>query len=203
MRTERRRRCRAAGALLIELALALPLFLLFMYGTLECARLVYVWNTLEEVTRSAARAAALADYTDPAAMEALRRRALFRPGGGSLPLVPGLDSSYLRIEYLWQSATGTLQPVSAAARAPCPALNRLYCLRNPNGSDCIRFVRVSVCNPADAGNCQAVPFQPLLPLPQLDWQNLALPASATTERAEALGYQPGSALCAAPAPPLP
>ncbi|KQV79007.1 hypothetical protein ASD15_20255 [Massilia sp. Root351] len=189
--------------LLIELALALPLFLLFMYGLLECARLIYLWNTLQEVTRSAARAAAMADYTDPAAMAALRRRALFRPGGGSLPMAPSFGPGHLRIEYLWQDAAGALQPVAAAARAPCPALNRLYCLRNPNGSDCIRHVRVSVCDPADAASCQPVPFQALLPLPQLNWQGLALPASATTARAEALGYQPGSALCAAPAPPPP
>lgn len=200
MRTEPRR---AAGALLIELALVLPFFLLFMYGMLECARLVYLWNTLQEVTRAAARAAAMADYTDPAAMEALRRRALLRSNGGTLPLVPGLDSSHLRIEYLWQGADGALQPVAAGARAPCPALNRLYCLRNPNGTDCIRFVRASVCDPADADGCRPVPFRPLLPLPQLDWQSLVLPPSATTGRAESLGYQPGSALCAAPAAPPP
>lgn len=200
MKTERRRH---AGTLLVEMALALPFFLLFMYGLLEFARLVYLWNTLQEVTRATARAAAVTDYTDAAAMEALRRRALFRPGGGGLPLAPQLDSSYLRIEYLWQDAAGALQPVAAAARAPCPALNRLYCLRNPNGSDCIRFVRASVCSPEDADSCQPVPFQPLLPLPQMDWQALALPPSATTARAEALGYQPGSALCAAPAPPPP
>ena len=199
MKTERRHR--AAGTLLVELALALPCFLLFMYGLLECTRLVYLWTTLQEVTRAAARAAATADYTDPAAMEALRRRALFRPGGGALPMAPQLGTDHLRIEYLWQDAAGALQPVAAAARAPCPVLNRLYCLRNPHGSDCIRYVRASVCDPADAGSCRPVPFQPLLPLPQMDWQGLALPPSATTVRAEALGYQPGSALCAAPAPP--
>eukprot|EP01034_Spumella_vulgaris_P027667 gene27667-34419_t len=127
--------------------------------------------------------------------------ALFRPGGGALPMAPSLGSGHLRIEYLWQDAAGVLQPVAAAARAPCPALNRLYCLRNPNGSDCIRHVRVSVCDPGDASSCRPVPFQPLLPLPQLNWQGLALPVSATTARAEALGYRTGSALCAAPAPP--
>ncbi|KQW90230.1 hypothetical protein ASC94_21135 [Massilia sp. Root418] len=187
--------------MLVEMALVLPFFLLFMYGLLECARLVFLWNTLQEATRAAARAAAVTDYTDAAAMQALRRRALLRPGGGALPMASQLDSSYLRIEYLWQDAAGALQPVAAAARAPCPALNRLYCLRNPNGSDCIRYVRASVCSPDDAASCQPVPFQPLLPLPRVDWRGLALPSSASTARAEALGYQPGSALCAAPAPP--
>ncbi|MYN10318.1 TadE family protein [Pseudoduganella aquatica] len=200
MKTERR----AAGAVLVELVLALPLFLVVMYGLLECARLVYLWNTLQAVTRAAVRAAAVTDYNDAAAMEQLRQRALLRAGAGALAMGAPVDGSYLRIEYLWQDAAGALQPVAQGARAPCPALNLLYCLRNPNGSDCIRFVRARICSPADAASCQPVPFQPLLPpLPRMDWQGLALPPSDSTARAGALGYQPGSALCAAPAPPPP
>lgn len=196
-------RAHGAGAVLIELALALPLFLVVMYGMLECARLVYLWNTLQEVARAAARTAAVTDYNDAAALAQLRQRALLRAGAGALALGAPVDGSYLRIEYLWQDGAGALQPVAAGARAPCPALNLVYCLRNPNGSDCIRFVRASICSPADADSCQPVRFQPLLSVRQMNWQGLALPPSASTARAGALGYQPGSALCAAPAAPPP
>jgi hypothetical protein len=183
----------AAGAALIEFAMALPLFLLFVYGLLECARAMYLWSTLAEVTRAVARAAATTDPGNQAAREQLRWRALFRSNPGGLPLAPAITQDYLRIEYLSQNAAGDMSPVAEALLPPCPVRARLNCTRDPFAGDCIRFVRVSVCQPGNLAVCQPVPFQPLLPIG--DWQGLALPPSTTLARAESLGYRPGEALC--------
>lgn len=193
MKTERRQR-RRAGAILLEMALMLPLFLLLMYGMLECARLMYLWNTLQEAARVAARGAAIADFSDPAAQAALRRRALFAGADGLLPLGAAIDTSYLRIEYLSQNAAGAMLPIAAAAMPANPAQNLYRCARDPNAGDCIRFVRASMCRPAVQGSCERVPFQPLLPLVPLDWSGLAFPPSASVARAEALGYRAGAPL---------
>lgn len=192
MKTERRRP--RTGSVVIELALALPFFLLFMYGMLECARMVYLWNTLQDSARVAARAAAIADFSDPAAQAALRKRALLRDTAGALPLGEPIDGSYLRIEYLWQDAAGALAPIPAAAMPATPAQNLYNCTLDPNGSGCIRFVRASLCQPSEPGSCAPVPVPPLLPLLPLGWAGLTLPASTSLARAEALGYRAGAPL---------
>lgn len=191
MKTERRH---GSGSVLVELAVTLPFFLLFMYAMLECARIMYLWNTLQDSARVAARAAAIADFSDPAAQAALRRRALFRDTAGALPLGDPVDASYLRIEYLWQDAAGALQPIAQAGMPASPAHNLYNCARDPNGSGCIRFVRASICLPAVTGRCAPVPYQPLFPLAPLDWAGLSLPTSTSLARAEALGYRAGAPL---------
>ena len=193
MKTERRRR-HPAGSVLIELALALPLFLLFMYGVLESARMMYLWNTLQDSARMAARGAAIADFSSAAAQAELRNRALFRSSDGPLALGAPIDASYLRIEYLWLDAAGALQAVPAAGMPANPAQNLYNCTLNPNDAGCIRFVRASICQPAVLDSCQPVPYQPLLPLAPLEWAGLALPTSTSVARAEALGYRAGDPL---------
>ena len=188
MKTERRR----AGSVLVEMALMLPLFLLLMYGMFECARLMYLWNTLQEAARVAARGAAIADFSNPIAQAALRRRALAAGQDGRLPLDGTIDVSYLRIEYLSQDAAGALLPL--AAMPASPADNLYNCTRDPNGAGCIRFVRASVCLPSVTEKCERVPYQPLLPLVPLAWTGLAFPTSASLARAEALGYRAGAPL---------
>lgn len=193
MKTERRH---FAGSVLIELTITLPFFLLFMYGMLECARMMYLWNTLQDSARVAARAAAIADFSDPAAQAALRNGALFRATNGALALSVSVDASHLRIEYLWQDAAGALLPVPGASMPASPAQNLFNCTRNPNHAACIRFVRASICRPEVADSCAPVPYPPLLPLPllPLEWAGLALPASTSLARAEALGYRPDQPL---------
>ncbi|CAN7664567.1 pilus assembly protein [Pseudoduganella sp. LjRoot289] len=191
MKTER---ARNTGSVVVELAMTLPFFLLFMYGVLECARLMYLWNTLQDSARVAARAAAIADFSDPAAQAALRKRALFRDTAGALPLGEPIDGSYLRIEYLWQDAAGALSPIPAASMPASPAQNLFNCTQDPNSAGCIRFVRASICQPAQQDRCAPVPVQPLLPLAPLDWAGLALPTSTSLARAEALGYRAGAPL---------
>jgi hypothetical protein len=185
MATERLVRQR--GTAIVEMALALPLFLLVVLGTMEMARMMYLWNTLQEVSRRAARAAAVTDFSDSAAMQQLRWRALFRSGEAPLPLASQVGPAQLRIEYLSLDAAGVMQPVPLLPA--CPAANVQNCARDPNGSNCIRFVRVRVCSSDD---CSPLPYEPMVPLVPVP---ATLPASTTVLRAESLGYEPGTAPC--------
>ena len=192
MRPERRGRPGgAAGVITVELALVLGVFLLFVLGTVEIARMAFVLNTAQDVTRRAARAAAMTDFSNDGAMASLRYQALFRDSDESLPLLPELTPDRLRIEYLALSATGVLAPVTAAPA--CPAQNVVNCTIDPNGTSCIRFVRVRICA-AGNGPCAPLPYTSLTGfLPGLP--SLALPISTSIAKAGTLGFQPGAGSC--------
>lgn len=192
MATERRGG-HGRGSAAVELALALPLFLLFVFGLLECCRAAYLWNTLQEVTRRAARAAAIADFSDAAAMARLRQDAVLRAGAGPLPWGGAIDASYVRIDYLWQDAVGgALTPLAALPDGP--ASNVVNCTDDAHGASCIRFVRARLCLPeagaANGAPCLPVPYRAMVPLTD-GLLALTLPGAATVQRAEALGYRPG------------
>ncbi len=183
---------RARGSVTVELALLLGIFLLFMLGTVEVARALYLLNTMQEVTRHVARGAAVTDFSRPEALAALRRTALFRDGfgDGPLPLVPNLGPDQVRIEYL----TSAMVPVSPVPG--CPQQNVRNCTLDPEGAGCIRFVRASICA-GPAGGCDALPYQPLTGIvPGL--AGFALPLSSTVQKAESLGYRPGLNACLTP-----
>lgn len=181
----------AAGVITVELALVLGVFLLFVLGTVEFARMAFVLNTAQDVTRRAARAAAMTDYSDGAAMAALRYQALFRDKDAALPLLSELTPDRLRIEYLSLSADGALAPVTAAPA--CPAQNVVNCTIDPNGASCIRFVRVRICATAD-GACTPLSYTTLTRiLPAV--VSLNVPTSTSIAKAETLGYQPGASSC--------
>jgi hypothetical protein len=181
---------RAGGALTVELAACMTIFLVMMFGTMEVARTLFVANTVQEVTRQAARAAAMTDFSVDGNLAALKRRALFRDAGddGPLVLAPNLGHAQLRIEYL--NAGGAA--IGAAAMPACPAANLRNCLRDPSGGSCIRFVRASICSTAD-GACTPLVNQALTGLiPGLAG---SMPVAATVVKAETLGYRPGVNNC--------
>lgn len=198
------RRLLAAGAgqrgvVAVEFALVIAPFLLLLFATIEIAHGMYLWNTVQEVTRAAARGAAMADFSSAAAMDAVRRQAIFRSTPGTLLLGGSIDQRYVRIDYLSLGGGGTLLPVTALPG--CPQQNVVNCTRDPHGASCVRFVRARLCLPDGAGTCTGVPYQALLPIPLLDGlfeQNgtpISLPSSDTVAPAESLGYLPGQPAC--------
>lgn len=184
MGTERRQRAR--GATTVEFAMAVLWFFVLIAGLLEFARILFLFGTVQEVTRRAARAAAVTDFSDAAALRQVRRAAIFRATDGQLMLGGAISQDYVRIEYLGQDG---VTPLAGALMPAGPGANVLNCLGNPNGAGCIRFVRASLCQP-DLVPCQPAALQPMLPglLPAL---GISLPTAATVVRAESLGYVPG------------
>lgn len=197
-RRPRGRPVKQRGALTVEFALAITLFLTLVFLLIELGRLMYLWNTVQEVTRQAARAASVSDFSNGAAMDALRQRAIFRNGPGTLALGGAIDDRYVRIDYLSLTGAGKMQLVTALPG--CPWQNIVNCINDPHGASCVRFVRARLCQPGgDAAVCRAVRYQPIVPLLDplfaSDTGVVTLPTADTVAVAESLGYRPGMAAC--------
>jgi hypothetical protein len=181
------------GVVTAEFSIVLVWFMLLCCGVLELARVLYMFNTLQAVTLRAASTAAHTDFSDPAALAALRQQALLRDGAGGLVLGAPVSAAYVRIDYLALTSNGAaMTPIAAAALPACPANNRLVCMKDPYDASCIRLVRARICDPADSGECRAVLYQPLFSFLSLP---LTLPTASAIAAAETLGALPGAAPC--------
>ncbi|RZA34995.1 MAG: pilus assembly protein, partial [Lysobacteraceae bacterium] len=152
-----------AGTTAVEFALLAGVFFTFVFGTMEVARLLYVYNTLQEVTRRAAEAASTVYPTDTNRTAWVRRHAIFRDDSGELAAAPPVTDHHIRLDYL----RFDLAVIPEGAWPADAAANRQICMGNPRAANCIRFVQASVCNPAQTGECTAVTSQMLLPLVDL------------------------------------
>lgn len=172
----------------VEFALVVMLFLVLLFGVLEFGRAVYLWNSVQHVTREAARQATVADFTDPAAMAGVRQFAVFRNSAGALVAGEEITDAAVRISYL----NASLNPVDTSLT--CPSKNITTCLSDPNGASCIRFVKASICDPANTGDCTPVSFQPMI-LPHLFTGGITIPPSPVVMPAESLGFRPSAPSC--------
>ena len=147
-------RRRQNGLTSVEFAIVAFVVLLTIFGVVDISRIYYTVSMLDEVTRRGARVAAVCPVNDPA----IPGIAIFSPGGGTSPLVNGLDTSDIVVEYL--DDTGA--PVSNPATT---------------GFTSIEFVRVRI-NPS-------FQIQTLIPLiPQII---IPTPPMTTTMPRESLG----------------
>lgn len=187
------KRSRQPGVATVEFAIIVTVFLVALFATLELARVEYLMNTLMEVTRRAAAAAATSNFKDTATLQAIQADAVFRSSAGSLVLGAPVTSGNVAIDYLSVSKT-SLDIQHMTALPACPARNRWNCLADPNGDSCIRFVRARVCASMDsAGNCEPLSYQALFPFFNLSgWQ---IPVAETIVPAGSLGYSVGSMPC--------
>lgn len=87
---------RQKGLTTVEFALAGSSALVVLFGCIEISRALYVWNTVGEATRRAARMAAICPMNDPA----IRAAALFASDGDSRsPVLHGLEDSMVAVAY--------------------------------------------------------------------------------------------------------
>jgi len=156
------------GAAAVEFALIAMLFFTLLFGILEFGRLFYIYNTVQEVTRRAAREAVVNNINETDSNPA-KGLALF--GGTSLPAGVEIKVANIKIEYLNASGvplTGTSLPGNAEE-------NLSACLVGPAG--CITFVRVSITGAT---------YAPMVGL--FTFFSVPIPASTVTMPAESLGY---------------
>ena len=95
---------RQQGFTTLEAAIGAALMLIVLFGTIEVARAVFVWNFLDEVTRRGARVAAVCPIDYPGVTKA----AIFADptlGDTVSPHVKDLETSDIDIDYL--DANGT------------------------------------------------------------------------------------------------
>jgi len=183
-----------AGVVAVEFGMVLVLFLTLVFGVIELARAMYLFNTLEEVTLRAASLAANTDFQDAAAMSGVRQQAVLRGSPGTLPFGAPVTDAYVRIDYLSLSNAGavTMTAIPTAALPSCTANNRISCMKNPYDPSCIRLVRARICDPAATGSCNPVRYQTLFSLVSLP---LNLPTATAIVPAETLGAAAGAAPC--------
>ena len=186
-------RTRQAGSVAVEFALVAIIFFTVVFATLELARMEFLLNTLEEVTRRAAAAAANVDYRDTAALQKVQTDAVFRNSSGPLLLGTPVTSDNVKIDYL--SVSKTTWSLNHMSTLPaCPAGNRLNCTTDPNASNCIRFVRARVCDSIDSnGNCTNLTYQMVFPL--FDLSGMKLPSAETIVPVGTLGATAGAMPC--------
>lgn len=184
------------GAFTVELALVLILFLSLLFGVMEVARAMYLFNTLQEVTRRAASEAASIDFRETALLKDVQRKAIFRKSDGVLVLGAPVTELHVRIDYLALVRNGDnsleMREIPDAKMPSCPAVNRHICMANPNDESCIRFVRARICRPGTGNACVPESYSAMLPLVPLP---VRLPVSATIATAESLGFVPGTTPC--------
>lgn len=183
------------GAVIVEFAMVLLVFLMLAFGVMELARLMYMFNTLQEVTRHAATLASKTDFTNEAAKSAVRQAAIFRTSPGPLMLGAPITDAHIRIDYLSLVQSGgnlTMTPIPTSNLPACSANNRVTCTKDRNDPVCIRFVRVRICDPGILDACARVPYQTLASIISLP---VNLPIAQKIVPAESLGFGPGMAPC--------
>jgi Flp pilus assembly protein TadG len=184
----RRPKIHQRGTAAVEFALLAVIFFTLVFGILELARMMFVYNTLQEVTRRAAAAAAHVYPTDTSAIAALKQDAVFRKSPGELVLAPPVTDQHIRLSYLKYD----LSVIQESSWPSDAAKNRQICTGNPHAANCIRFVQAQVCDPATTGNCSRVTSKTVVPL--IGW-NLSLHKATTITPAGLLGYVPGTPPC--------
>ncbi|MDO8311780.1 MAG: pilus assembly protein [Sideroxyarcus sp.] len=187
---------RQTGAFAVEFSIVALFFLTMVFTIIELSRALYLWNALQEVTRRAARDAAVTDFSDASAIEQIQQKAIFRNSAGKLSLGDPVNEQYVRIDYLslQNESNRTLKavPIPSGSLPACPTRNKITCTAKSGDANCIRMVRVRICQPGGGSACSPVPYQPLLPLVNFA---INLPVAETVVRAESLGYLPGMASC--------
>lgn len=174
------------GTATVEFALALPIFIITLFVVVETARALYMVNTLAEASRRAVRAAAVVNFSDPAAIGQLKQRAMFDTPNGKLPFGDPVTTDSIQLSYL--SSDG----ITPASPAPaCPEQNLATCMANPNGPACIRYVRVRICQAGVSASCERITYQPLVDVGGF-FGGIPLPNFEIVTPAGSLGLAPGA-----------
>lgn len=167
MNTPTRHPRRQRGIAIVEFSLVCVIFFSLIFGTLEFARMLYMYNTMQEVTRRAAREMTVRWIDEEAAVKTM---ALF--GGSAMPAGAEITTSSIIIEYL--SADGGVVTNFPAN----PGDNLSACGDALRTASCIYSVRVSIVG---------VQYAPMVSL--FSFLNLAMPTSSVTMHAESMGFE--------------
>lgn len=153
------------GVAIVEFAIVAFLLFILLFGILEFGRLFYVFNSVQEVTRRAARESVVRWTSEQGVIKSL---ALF--GGSTLPAGGEITPDRINIEYL------DVDGVLLTTLPTSPGDNITKCLSDPP-TGCIAYVRVSITGATYA------PMVSLFP-----YFSVPIPASTVTMPAESMGY---------------
>ena len=102
-------RTRQKGTTTVEFAIIGTLFFVILFGIVELGRALFVWNGLADITRRAARIAAVCPPNDPD----ITRAAIYNAvtDGSDSSVISGLDSADVKLRYF--TSTMTFEPFPA------------------------------------------------------------------------------------------
>jgi len=160
---------RQGGVAAVEFAIISLLFFTILFAILEFGRMLYVYNTMQEVTRRGARAAVVRWINQEAAVRSI---ALF--GGTSLPAGAEVTQANITIAYLTKDGT----EIAEGERPADPSGNFSACASAIELPKCIYSVRVSI---------DGVTYSPMVSL--FSFLNIGLPTSVVTMHAESMGFE--------------
>lgn len=142
------------------------LFFTILFAILEFGRMMYIYNTMQEVTRRGARAAVVRWIDQTAAIKSI---AFF--GGTAIPAGLQVTTANMTIEYLNQAGNASSpQPLN-------PGDNLSACSDALRTAECIYSVRVSIIG---------VSYSPMVGL--FSFLGVNLPPARVTMHAESLGF---------------
>lgn len=153
------------GAAAVEFAIVAMLLFVLLFAILEFGRLFYVLNSVQEVTRRAAREAVVRWTNEE---DYIKQLALFGSANG-LPAGAEITKDNITIDYL--NASGSL----SSPRPATAADNIAECLSG--SARCIAYVRVSVTGAT---------YAPMVSL--FSNFRIPIPTSSVIMPAESMGY---------------
>ena len=171
-------RAKQRGAAAVEFGIIAVVFFTIFFGIIEFGRFFYLYNTVQEVTRCAARAAVVT-WKDN--WGSIPQQCLF----GADELVAGWEIHGVNVRLRALNLAGDVADPGSRER------NISTCTTDPADKDCIRFVEASIvvedsCD--DNGeNCQPIRYQPMFGL-MIPVSGVGIPNSTVTMPAESLGY---------------
>lgn len=124
------------GAAIVEFAIIGSLLLAFIYGIFEFGRMMFVYNTMQEISRRGAREATVRWVSDTTA---IKSAALF--GASVLPGGPEITDANIFIRYLRSNGIDTVSAVPLDAGDNLAACNDVT-----RTTECIVYVEVAVKN---------------------------------------------------------
>lgn len=175
------------GAAIVEFALVALIFFTLVLGIMEFGRMLYIWNTVQEVTRRAARAAVVGDFNTE--VDAIKRSAIFQGGSSGTAYLPaGGEITNLRIQINYLN--GSLAPIPANKLPTDPADNISACNDTTRADSCIQFVEA--CVATTNGDCPTdgtglITYNPMAGLIGSLLPTMYIPVSSVVMPAESLG----------------
>lgn len=163
------------GVASVEFALIAVMFFTLLFGIIEFGRLLFSINSVQEVTRRAAREQTVRWVTDRTAVQ---REAVLRPGsGGNFPGIPDVDDTKVQLGFYntYSDAVSGTNSIEAVSD-PLENFNNCYW----SETNCIRFIRATLTE-ADGLPVRFNSIVPFMP------DSFVLPRSTVIMPAEALG----------------
>jgi hypothetical protein len=166
---------RQRGVASVEFALIAIVFFSLLFGVIEFGRLLFSINSVQEVTRRAAREQTVRWLT---ASTAVQREAVLHPGGdGYFPGIPDVSNAKVKLDFFntYSDAVSGTNPIGGVSD-PLENFNNCYW----SETNCIRFVRAELTE-NDGSPVTFTTIVPFMP------DSFVLPRSTVIMPAEALG----------------